>query len=127
MDGVGGVSPKLLHADDMIQYAGMISVCGTAYNNVRFDARDCFLPLHDYVRDVSILSGACCALRNGVFWEVGAFDETNTPDAHSDLDLSISCRRPGFAASIRRTRCCAMSAIIPGQPSAARIELTPSS
>ncbi len=100
VDGVGGVSPKLLHADDTIQYAGMISgtpgLCGTAYNNVPFDAPDSFLTMHKYVRNVSILSGACCALRKDVFWQVGAFDADNTPDAHSDLDLSYKLIEAGF-------------------------------
>jgi O-antigen biosynthesis protein len=100
VDGVGGVSPKLLHADDTIQYAGMISgtpgLCGTAYNNVPFNAPDSFLTMHKYVRNVSILSGACCALRKEVFWRVGAFDADNTPDAHSDLDLSYKLMEAGL-------------------------------
>ena len=100
VDGVGGVSPKLLHADDTIQYAGMISgtpgLCGTAYNNVPFDAPDSFLTMHKYVRNVSILSGACCALRKDVFWQVGGFDADNTPDAHSDLDLSYKLMEAGL-------------------------------
>ena len=47
--GVGGVSPKLLHANDTIQYAGMISgtpgLCGTAYNNI--PRRQCGFVSHD--------------------------------------------------------------------------------
>ena len=39
--GVGGVSPKLLYANDTIQYAGMISgtpgLVRTAYNNIPCD------------------------------------------------------------------------------------------
>ena len=100
VNGVGGVSPKLLHADDTIQYAGMISgtpgLCGTAYNNIPFDAPDSFLTMHKYVRNVSILSGACCALRKDVFWRVGGFDADNTPDAHSDLDLSYKLMDAGL-------------------------------
>ncbi|WP_428391957.1 glycosyltransferase [Lichenicoccus sp.] len=98
--GVGGISPKLLHANDTIQYAGMISgtpgLCGTAYNNVPADAPDSFLTMHKYVRNVSILSGACCALRKDVFWQVGGFDADNTPDAHSDLDLSYKVTEAGL-------------------------------
>ncbi len=100
VDGVGGTSPKLLHADDTIQYAGMISgtpgLCGTAYNNVPRDAPDSFLTMHQYVRNVSILSGACCALRKTVFWQVGGFDAVHTPDAHSDLDLSYKLIEAGL-------------------------------
>ena len=97
---MGGVSPKLLHANDTIQYAGMISgtpgLCGTAYNNVPRDELDSFLTMHKYVRNVSILSGACCALRKDVFWKVGGFDAVNTPDGHSDMDLSYKLMKSGY-------------------------------
>lgn len=97
--GIGGVSPKLVHADDTIQYAGMISgtpgLCGTAYNHVPKDAPDPFLSMHKYVRDVSILSGACCALWRGTFEQVGGFDAVNTPDGHSDMDLSYKLIEAG--------------------------------
>jgi O-antigen biosynthesis protein len=98
--GVGGVSPKLIHADDSIQYAGMISgtpgLCGTAYNNLPKDASDAFLSMHKYVRNVSILSGACCAFWKDVFWKVGAFDAVHTPDGHSDMDLSYKLIESGY-------------------------------
>jgi len=98
--GVGGVSPKLLYEDDSIQYAGMISgtpgLCGTAYNNIANDSRDDFLSMHNYVRCVTILSGACCALRRDVFVDVGKFDDVHTPDGHSDLDLSYRLAESGF-------------------------------
>ncbi len=98
--GVGGVSPKLLHEDDTIQYAGMISgtpgLCGTAYNHVPRDAPDPFLSMHKYVRNVSILSGACCALRRDVFLGLGGFDAVNTADAHSDMDLSFRLMEAGL-------------------------------
>ena len=98
--GVGGVSPKLLHANDTIQYAGMISgtpgLCGTAYNNVSRDGMDSFLTMHRHVRNVSILSGACCALWKDVFWKVGAFDVIHTPDGHSDMDLSYKLMESGY-------------------------------
>ncbi len=98
--GVAGVSPKLLHADDTIQYAGMISgtpgLCGTAYNNVPHDTWDSFLTMHKYVRNVSILSGACCAFWKDVFWKVGAFDSVHTPDGHSDMDLSYKLIESGY-------------------------------
>lgn len=98
--GIGGVSPKLLHADDTIQYAGMISgtpgLCGTAYNNVSVNASDPFLSMHKYVRNVSILSGACCAFWKDVFQKVGSFDAVNTPDGHSDMDLSYRLIEAGY-------------------------------
>lgn len=98
--GVGGVSPKLLHENDTIQYAGMISgtpgLCGTAYNNIPNNSSDKFLTMHNYIRNVSILSGACCALWKNVFLEIGAFDAINTPDGHSDMDLSYKLMEAGY-------------------------------
>ncbi|MGG5821404.1 glycosyltransferase [Falsiroseomonas sp. HW251] len=98
--GVGGVSPKLLYPDDTIQYAGMISgtpgLCGTAYNHVPTDHRDAFLSMHLYVRNVSILSGACCALRKDLFRRIGGFDAVNTADGHSDMDLSYKLIEAGL-------------------------------
>jgi glycosyltransferase involved in cell wall biosynthesis len=98
--GVEGASPKLLHENNTIQYAGMISgtpgLVGTAYNNVPHDGGDSFLSMHRYVRNVSVLSGACCALRRDIFWAVGGFDAVNTPDGHSDMDLSYKLIRAGY-------------------------------
>jgi GT2 family glycosyltransferase len=98
--GVEGVSPKLLYENNTIQYAGMISgtpgLVGTAYNNVPRDGGDSFLSMHRYVRNVSVLSGACCALRKDTFWAVGGFDPVNTPDGHSDMDLSYKLIRAGY-------------------------------
>ncbi|RYH66887.1 MAG: glycosyltransferase, partial [Alcaligenaceae bacterium] len=45
---------------------------------------------------VSILSGACCALRKDVFLSVGGFDAVNTPDGHSDMDLSYKLLDRGY-------------------------------
>ena len=98
--GVEATSPKLLHKNETIQYAGMISgtpgVCGTAYNGVPCEADDDFLSMHKYVRNVSILSGACCALRKKIFFEIGGFDAVNTPDGHSDVDLSYKLIEAGY-------------------------------
>ncbi|MEN3931042.1 glycosyltransferase [Microvirga sp. W0021] len=98
--GVEGVSPKLIREDNTIQYAGMISgtpgLCGTAYNNCHKDANDFFLSMHKYVRNVSVLSGACCALRKNIFLKVGGFDAINTPDGHSDLDLTYKLIDAGY-------------------------------
>jgi glycosyltransferase involved in cell wall biosynthesis len=96
--GVEGVSPRLLHKNNTIQYAGMISgtpgLIGTAFNNMPHDGGDSLL--QDYVRNVSVLNGACCALRRNVFWEVGGFDAINTPDGHSDADLTYKLIRAGY-------------------------------
>jgi O-antigen biosynthesis protein len=71
-------------------------MCGTAYHGVPRDGIDAFLSMHKMVRNVSILSGACCALRKDVFLSIGGFDSLNTPDGHSDLDLSYKLDEAGF-------------------------------
>ncbi len=92
---IGSVSPKLLWENDTIQYAGMTTnskpFCGTFLNGKNKNE-----PLANRVRNVSILSGACFAIRKKVFFEVGGFDAVNTPAGHSDLDLSFRLRDKGY-------------------------------
>jgi GT2 family glycosyltransferase len=98
--GVGATSPQLLYPDDTIQYAGMISgtpgMAGTAYHKRPRDSVDAFLSMNRLVRNISILSGACCAMRKELFFKVGGFDPLNTPDGHSDLDLSYKILSEGL-------------------------------
>lgn len=98
--GVGGTSPQLLYPDNTIQYAGMISgtpgMAGTAFHKRPRDGVDQFLSMNRIVRNVSILSGACCAMRRELFLKVGGFDALNTPDGHSDLDLSFKIMAEGL-------------------------------
>lgn len=97
---VGGVSPKLMFENNRIQYAGMISgtpgLYGTSYYNYEQYQYDDYLSMHLYVRNISILSGACCAILKTLFDEVGGFDAINTPDGHSDVDLSFKIRKAGY-------------------------------
>lgn len=92
---IGSVSPKLLYENDVIQYAGMTTnvnpFCGTFLNG-----RNKNELLAKKVRNTSILSGACFAIRKKVFFEVGMFDSINTPAGHSDLDLSFKLRENGY-------------------------------
>lgn len=91
--GVGGVSPLLLHEDNTIQYAGLITgtpgMIGTSFNG-RHYLDPVYNPFnHLVLRDVSILCGAVTVMKRDVFFEVGGFDAINTPNGHSDLDLSL--------------------------------------
>jgi O-antigen biosynthesis protein len=98
--GVGATSPQLLYKDGTIQYSGMISgtpgMVGTAYHRLPLYHYDSFHSLNQAVRNISILSGACCAIRRDLFLKVGGFDPVNTPDGHSDLDLSYKVLEAGF-------------------------------
>lgn len=99
VDGVGAVSPKLLYEDDTIQYAGMASgvrnLTGTTFHGYRKTAPD-YINFVQLVRNVSILSGACFAIRKSVFIEIGGFDAVNTPIAHSDVDISFKLIEKGY-------------------------------
>lgn len=98
--GVGATSPQLLYKDGTIQYAGMISgtpgLAGTAYHRLPHNHTDAFLSMNKLVRNISVLSGACCAMRRELFLKVGGFDAVNTPDGHSDLDLSYKILDEGL-------------------------------
>ncbi len=96
---IGGVSPKLLYADDSIQYAGLVSgvpgIVGTAFHPwPRDDGSYHSMALS--VRNVSCLTGACMLLRARDFWSIGGWDEVNTPISHSDFDLSYRLAETGL-------------------------------
>jgi GT2 family glycosyltransferase/glycosyltransferase involved in cell wall biosynthesis len=90
--GVGATSPQLLYQNETIQYAGMVSgmptMASVAYHGRPFGSTDQYQSMNQYVRNVSILSGACLAIKRNLFFEIGEFDAVNTPDGHSDIDLS---------------------------------------
>lgn len=97
---VGGVSPLLLHEDNTIQYAGLITgtpgMIGTAFNG-----RNNLAPVHNpfnhlLLRDVSILCGAVTVMKRSIFLEIGGFNSVNTPNGHSDLDLSLKILENGY-------------------------------
>lgn len=100
MPGVGAVSPQLLYEDGTIQYAGMISgtpgLVGTAFHGRPFGQGDEFLSMNRLVRNVSILSGACFSIRRDNFSQIGCFDAVNTPDGHSDVDISYKILSAGY-------------------------------
>ncbi|HVU57516.1 MAG TPA: glycosyltransferase [Puia sp.] len=97
--GVGGVSPRLVYEDDSIQYAGMATgvrgLTGTTFHGYPKDST-AYINFPQSVRDVSILSGACLAIRKEVFEEIGGFDAVNTPSSHSDVDLSFRLLEAGL-------------------------------
>ncbi|SLM19237.1 conserved hypothetical protein [uncultured spirochete] len=100
LQDIGAVSPKLIYEDGIIQYAGMFvgapGFVGTAYSGYYENEVDEFNTLHRWVRDVSILSGACFAIKKSIFDELGGFDPDNTPNGHSDVDLSFRVREKGL-------------------------------
>jgi O-antigen biosynthesis protein len=98
--GVGAVGPKLLYENNGIQHAGMVTgtrrLVGTAFHTFP-SSTPANLNLAQSVREVSLISAACLAMRKSVFNEVGGFDEINTPREHSDVDLCFRIRELGYS------------------------------
>ena len=98
-DSVGGVSPMLLGKDMIIQYAGMISgvpgLIGTSFNGNDVHQVETPEYHHFLIRDVSVLSGACMMMEREFFFNLGGFDADNTPNGHSDVDLSFKILEAG--------------------------------
>lgn len=100
LPGVGGVSPALLNKDRMtIQYAGMISgtplLCGTPFDGFNFYEIEGNPFYHTLMRDVSVLSGACCAFDRNLFLQT-LFNAQNTPNGNSDVELSFKLIEKGY-------------------------------
>lgn len=96
---IGGVSPKLIYEDNTIQYAGMATgvrnLTGTTFHCYHKDSTN-YLNFPQLVRNVSILSGACVAVKKDLFLRIGGFDAVNTPIGHSDVDLSFKILEAGY-------------------------------
>lgn len=99
MPGVGGVSPRLVYEDDSIQYAGMATgvrgLTGTTFHGYPKDST-AYINFPQSVRNVSILSGACLAIKKEVFENIGGFNAIDTPSNHSDVDLSFRLLEAGL-------------------------------
>src|SRR5207244_5121173 len=96
---VGAVAPKMIYGNGKIQHAGLVmgvrGLIGTAFHQWNADSVDYF-NLAQSMRNVSVLSGACLAMRREDFFRLGEFDETNTPISHSDTDLCFRIRQVGL-------------------------------
>jgi len=96
---VGAVAPKMTYRNGKIQHAGLVmgvrGLIGTAFHQWNADSVDYF-NFAQSMRNTSVLSGACLAMRREDFFRVGEFDETNTPISHSDTDLCFKIRHDGM-------------------------------
>jgi GT2 family glycosyltransferase len=100
LPGVGIVGPKLLYEDNRIQHAGMVTgtrrLVGTAFHTYP-RLSPAHLNLAQSVREVSLISGACFAIRKALFDQLGGFDAVNVPREHSDVDLCLRVREFGYS------------------------------
>ncbi len=96
---VGVAGPKLLYENNSIQHAGMVTgtrrLIGTAFHTYPRNS-PANMNMAQSMREVSLISGACLAIRKSVFEEVGGFDAVNTPREHSDVDLCLRVRELGY-------------------------------
>ncbi|MBA3960898.1 MAG: glycosyltransferase [Chthoniobacterales bacterium] len=96
---IGAVAPRLLYESGKIQHAGLVTgvrgLVGTACHQWPADSSSYF-NFAQSLRDVSALSAACLAMRRDDFFRLGQFDSTNSPIAHSDIDLCFKIRAAGL-------------------------------
>lgn len=100
IDGVGAVSPQIIRGDNTIRYAGMISgafgLTGIPYNGAHKDGYDEFWTRHRWIRNVSVLSASCIAIKKEYFERINGFDAENTPIRYSNADLSYKLAEIGL-------------------------------
>ncbi len=100
---VGAVSPLMLYEDaNKIQYAGAVSAHPEyGLNGPTFLMKDIYDLTgnninQQHVREVSILSGACLAIKKDIFIDIDGFDANNTPNGHSDVEISFRLIEKGL-------------------------------
>ncbi len=96
---IGAVGALLLFPDQSIQHAGVIvglgGVAGHAHLNFPGKAFGYF-GRAQIPNNVSAVTGACLAIRKGIFEEVGGLDEKNLPVAYNDIDFCLRVAEKGY-------------------------------
>lgn len=95
---VGAVGPKLLYEDGTIQHAGVVLNVGglAAHAHLGLQADEPgAMGLAQVTREVSVVTGACLAIRRSVFNEIGGLDE-QLPVAFNDVLLCLACLQHGY-------------------------------
>ena len=97
--GVGIVGPKLLYENYLIQHAGMVTgvrgLVGTAFHCLPHET-DKHFGSALWLREVSLICGACLAIKADIFKKILGFDGINAPISHSDVDLCFRVRDAGY-------------------------------
>lgn len=98
---IGAISPKVLRGDNTIRYAGIISG-GFGFSPIPFngDLNIRKASENDYAftnREVSILSSTCVAVRKELFHSIEGFNEQDTPNKFSNVDLSYKINQSGYS------------------------------
>lgn len=98
---VAAASPKIVRADNTVQYAGMIAG-GFGFTAIPFNGE-----VNQYVRNfneplflnrqISVLSSSCLAIRRDVFVKLNGFDQDNFTDKFCNAQLSFEVARAGYS------------------------------
>ena len=94
--GVGVVGAKLLFPDGTVQHGG----CAAGDNMGTVRHLLMHVPLRnttasDFTREMSTVTGACCAIGRGVFEQVGGFDEV-LKITWNDVKFCLDCLKAGY-------------------------------
>jgi len=100
LPGVACVGPLLLWNDGTIQSAGIITgtpgLADNAFSNVNANNNISFPYDFHFIRDVSILSGACIAFKKEIFLKINGFDINNFSNGFSDMDICFRIKEEGY-------------------------------
>ena len=97
--GIGAVGAKLLYPNDTIQHSGVITgLYGIAGHIHRHLPRES--PGHfgraQVLQQMTVVTGACLAVRKSVYQKLGGLDEQNLAVAFNDVDFCLRCIEAGY-------------------------------
>ncbi|KQP61098.1 glycosyl transferase [Methylobacterium sp. Leaf108] len=96
---VGAVGAKLLYPDGTLQHGGIVLGIGgvAGHSHLGLDGDDPgYFARMTLSQEVSGVTGACLAMRAGVFAQVGGFDAEHLAVAFNDVDLCLRVRQAGY-------------------------------
>lgn len=96
---IGAVGARLWYPDGTLQHGGVIlglgGVAGHAFPRLSRGSGGYFSRA-SLVQNCSAVTGACLAVRKGVFEASGGFDEKNLPISFNDIDFCLRLRSAGL-------------------------------
>jgi GT2 family glycosyltransferase len=96
---VGVVGAKLLYENETVQHGGvLLGPRGSAMHIHRFAKREDpgYFGQLALARTLSVVTGACLAIRRKIYLDVGALDEVNLPVSYNDFDLCLRVQARGY-------------------------------
>jgi GT2 family glycosyltransferase len=96
---VGAVGAKLLYPNDTIQHAGVVTglweIAGHVHRFLPREAPGYFSRAH-LVQNVSVVTGACLAIRRELYLALGGLEEDNLAVAFNDVDFCLRVDAAGY-------------------------------